>query len=93
MPDDNDMTKCDVKRLYKSNETKDMKWVQRPVAEVQEGERVRCTHCHGKVRVHRQHVSHGPQDHVEHTSREDSENCRGGHHFKGTHKRSGHPID
>jgi len=49
---------------------------------------IRCIHCHGMVRVHRKHVEHGPRDHVEHVSRQDAENCRGGHHFKGEHRMS-----
>jgi hypothetical protein len=53
---------------------------------------IRCVHCHGRVRIHQQQVAHGPQDHVEHLSRQDSENCMGGHHFKGQHRLSSEPV-
>jgi len=46
----------------------------------------RCIYCHGAVKIHRQRQLDGIQDHVEHVSREDSENCKGGIYFKGTHR-------
>jgi hypothetical protein len=49
-------------------------------------------HCQGEVRVHRQQVEHGPQDHVEHRSRKDSEGCKGGHYFQGMHRLSSRPV-
>lgn len=88
-----DMTICDARRQYKIDGKKEWKWVQVPVATLSEGEVVRCTHCHGKVRIHRQKVENGPQDHVEHPSRVDSENCCGGRNFKGTHSMSSRPVE
>jgi hypothetical protein len=53
---------------------------------------IRCSHCHGEIRVHKRHVNHGPRDHVEHLSRQDSESCRGGHYFNGEHRISSQPV-
>lgn len=54
---------------------------------------IRCMHCHGPVKLHKQKVPHGPMDHVEHKERQDSEGCKGGFYFQGTHKMSEHPIE
>jgi hypothetical protein len=74
---------------------KDWKWVERPVTGLESGRYpdLRCVHCRGAVTVHIQKVSNGPADHVEHQRREDSENCRGGSYFKGTHKVSQFPVE
>lgn len=57
-------------------------------------DRIRCIHCHGAVRLHCQQVEHGPQDHLEHLHRQDSEHCRGGHYFTGgEHRMSRQPVD
>lgn len=88
-----DMTICDVRRHYKVELAKEWRWIQVPVASVGEGETVRCSHCHGKVRVPRKRVGHVPQDHVEHSLREDSENCQGSDKFKGTHSMSSRPVN
>lgn len=53
---------------------------------------IRCMHCHGSVRVHKRQVEHGPADHVEHRSRQDSERCRAGVHFQGAHQMSLNPV-
>ena len=53
---------------------------------------IRCAHCYGKVRLPKQQVGQGPQDHVEHYSRADSEGCRAGHYFAGTHRLSANPV-
>ena len=89
------MLKCERKARFKENDEKVWKWVEAKVADLPSGEQpdIRCIHCHGRVRVHKQHVDHGPQDHVEHMSRQDSENCRGGYHFKGEHKMSLNPVE
>jgi hypothetical protein len=88
------MLKCERKALFKINNEKVWKWVEVDVAALHSGEQpeIRCIHCHGRVRVHKQNVEHGPQDHVEHLSRQDSENCRGGHYFNGEHKISLQPV-
>ncbi len=88
------MIKCEKKvvKLVEGKSTE--KWVEVFASELPSGEQpdIRCIHCHGKVRVHRQHVEHGPRDHVEHLSRQDSENCKGGHYFGGEHKMSLQPV-
>jgi len=88
------MLKCERKARFKINDEKVWKWVEVDVAALPSGEQpeIRCIHCHGRVRVHKQNVAHGPQDHAEHMSRQDSENCRGGHYFKGEHKISLQPV-
>lgn len=89
------MTKCEAKRPFIIDEKKVFKWVEVDVSQLSSGSQhgIRCAHCHGDVRVHKQQVKHGPADHVEHMSRQDSERCRGGHHFKGIHQLSQHPVE
>ena len=79
------MLKFERKALFKINDEKVWKWVEAEVASLHSGKEqaIRCIHCHGQVRVHKQQVVHGTQEHVEHLSRKDSENCRGGHYFNG----------
>lgn len=88
------MTKCEQKKPFMRDGKKVWEWVEVPVSTLASGSRadVRCMHCHGAVRVHKQHVDHGPVDHVEHRSRQDSENCMGGIYFKGAHQMSSHPV-
>lgn len=94
MPDEL-MTRCERRTQYKIDGTYEWRWKEIPVAEAigATGKNLRCMHCHGSVRVHQQRVDHGPQDHVEHLSRQDSQNCRGGHYFEGTHRLSSQPVD
>lgn len=53
---------------------------------------VRCAHCYGAIRIHKQRVPHGPQDHAEHLFVQDSAHCKAGHHFTGSHKESSAPV-
>ncbi len=94
MPRDMMLT-CERKALFKAGDQKVWKWVETEVADLPSGKQpdIRCMHCHGRVQVHKQNVSHGPQDHVEHRSRQDSEACRGGHYFKGEHRMSSQPVE
>ena len=89
------MYSCEVKALFKNSDgSKYWKWVEKPVSMIPgKADGVRCMHCHGAVRVHKQQVEHGPGDHVEHKMKQDSENCRGGMYFKGTHKMSFDPVE
>ena len=88
------MLKCEQKRDVTIDGMMSQRWVEVSASELPSGMQpdIRCMHCHGEVRVHRQHVEHGPRDHVEHVSRQDSENCKGGHHFKGEHRMSLQPV-
>ena len=66
---------CEVKRQYLIDGQRVWRWKRTPVAEVLRGEEIRCHECKGKVRHHKKRVSHGPKDHVEHYTRQDSEQC------------------
>ena len=92
MPLDDHMYDCDARVLFVANGAKVWRW-ESAVTAIGDDRDVRCTHCHGAVRIHRQQVAHGPADHVEHLRRVDSEHCRGGHHFKGEHRRSEQPVE
>lgn len=89
------MYQCERRTQYKVDGQYDWRWKEVPVSEAigSDGNNIRCVHCHGAVRIHQQQVPHGPQDHVEHLSRRDSENCRGGHYFKGEHRLSTQPVE
>ena len=92
---DSIMIRCEQKKLFKIEEKKEWKWVEVDVPKLISGPKVdiRCVHCHGRVRVHKQPVEHGPADHVEHMSRQDSEYCRGGQYFTGLHRMSPNPVE
>jgi len=52
-----DMTlKCERKAQFKVNDEKIWRWVEVDVADLPSGGQpeVRCIHCHGRVRVHKQ---------------------------------------
>jgi len=91
------MAICERKTQFKNldNGEKYLKWKEVPVTSLSSGEQphIRCAHCHGRVTVHKQQVEHGQYDHVQHLSRKDSENCKGGSYFKGEHKMSLCPVE
>jgi hypothetical protein len=88
------MLRCAQRREYLVNGKHEWRWKEVAVADAVDagGEHIRCMHCHGSVRTHRQKVAHGPQDHVEHRSRQDSVGCRGGIYFDGSHRLSATPV-
>lgn len=88
------MLRCEQRRRFKIDGQIELRWKEVPVSEVVAGAEgdVRCLHCHGAIRIHRQQVDHGPQDHAEHRRRADSQGCRGGHYFEGTHRISAFPV-
>lgn len=88
------MTVCQKRTLFKRDEAKVWEWVEVPVSRLCSGIQpgIRCAHCHGAVRVHKQQVEHGPCDHIEHVSHQDSVNCKGGHYFIGNHAMSLNPV-
>lgn len=88
------MTKCQKKKLFMRGENKVWEWVEVEVSSIISGARgdIRCMHCYGAVRVHKQQVEHGPVDHVEHRDRQDSEHCKGGIYFQGVHRISINPV-
>lgn len=89
-----EMTRCDHMRRYKVGGEYEWRWKTVGVEEIVgvPKPKIRCAHCHGAVRLHEQQVAHGPRSHVEHRSRQDSEGCRGGHYFLGTHRMSSVPV-
>ena len=89
------MTRCEQRKEYKVNDEYEWRWKEVAVSEAlgAQATDVRCVHCHGAVRIHKQQVGHGPRDHVEHRLRQDSESCRGGIHFQGIHRMSTQPVE
>lgn len=90
------MTKCEKKKLFLRDGLKYEEWAPEKVSNLMSGAargQIRCMHCHGAVRVHKQKVPHGPVDHVEHLSRQDSERCKGGIYFNGNHQMSSSPVE
>jgi hypothetical protein len=90
------MTRCEQKKEFRiANGDMELRWMEVSASQVSgvSRDRLRCAHCHGAVRLHRQQVEHGPQDHVEHLLRQDSERCRAGHYFSGgEHRMSSQPV-
>lgn len=89
------MTKCEQKKPFMVNDERVWKWVAMEVSKIiGTPHEIRCLHCYGAVRVHKQRVDHGPKDHVEHLSRQDSTYCIGGMHYKGGETRmSSLPVE
>jgi len=89
------MTNCEQKKQFMLSSKKEWLWVKIPVSLVGASyEAIRCMHCHGAVRIHRQSEDHGPEDHVEHRLRQDSENCEGGSiYVEGIHRLSLQPVE
>jgi len=94
MPDDL-MTYCEQKKRFMLTSKMEWLWVKVPVSLVGTSyEAIRCMHCHGAVRIHQQRIDHGPEDHVEHASRQDSDNCQGGNiYVRGEHRLSLQPVE
>jgi hypothetical protein len=87
------MTQCEQKKQFMLTSKREWLWVKVPVSFVGSAyEAIRCVHCHGAVRVHMRKEAHGPKDHVEHRSRQDSEHCQGGIYFQGEHRLSLQPV-
>ena len=59
-------------------------WKLKPVQEAvdDEDKEFRCKDCHGAVKLYRRRIPTGPASHVEHLTREDSEYCVAGLHFR-----------
>jgi len=88
------MLRCEQKREYLIAGRRELRWKEVPVSHALDAApgTIRCMHCQGAVRVHRQRAVDGPQDHVEHRLRQDSVGCRGGIHFDGNHRLSAQPV-
>lgn len=88
------MTRCEQRKRFMVNRQIEWRWTEVAVSQISEAasKDIRCLHCHGAIRIHKQKVKHGPQDHVEHRLRQDSEHCRGGIYFKEPHQLSSQPV-
>lgn len=62
----NKIYECAVLIWFMVNGRREQRWVEREVTQIADGAKVRCKACHQPVRIHRQRVSDGPRDHVEH---------------------------
>lgn len=91
-----EMTRCEQRKEFNIAGVSEWRWVEVKASRVAgvSRDQLRCMHCHGQVRLHRQQVEHGPEDHLEHRSRQDSQHCRGGHYFDGgEHRMSTQPVE
>jgi hypothetical protein len=88
------MNNCEQQKPYLQNGAEVKRWVVVEASTVEgvPANKLRCMHCFGAVRVYKQRVPHGPQDHVEHKSRQDSRGCLGGVYFEGEHRASMQPV-
>jgi hypothetical protein len=89
-----DMYECQVLIPFKKDGKTVLKWAVKPVSFLDSGAQrgIRCKHCFGEVRVHKQRVVDGPKDHVEHLKSQDAKYCRGGDTFCGEHRPSEWPV-
>jgi hypothetical protein len=83
---------CEVKAAYQTPSGIELRWKKADVELSADTDQIRCAHCSGAVRVHRKRKPDGVRDHVEHRSRQDSENCKAGYYFEGVHARSLSPV-
>jgi hypothetical protein len=90
------MYECETSVLIQGPDgRRQRQWKARAVRLIDDGDTIRCMHCHGEVRIHRQQVPTGPRDHVEHRSGDDARHCRGGAEFRGpdaAHRMSQAPV-
>lgn len=84
---------CEVRRLFIVDGKRVSKWVRRNASDVNREDQIRCHSCRGKVRLHVKQELNGPRDHVEHTSRQDSEGCPLGYHYRGLSRPSHSPVE
>jgi hypothetical protein len=75
---------CEVKRLFKIGDLKERRWMTKAVAEalIDGDTEFRCKDCHGAVKLFNKNVVHGPSPHAEHKTKQDSEYCPSGMHFR-----------
>lgn len=91
------MYTCEVQKPFKdlTSGAIELRWVTRSVALLARKDAIRCQHCHGRVRIHRQREPNGPADHVEHLTGPEVQNCQGGSGFKTSrqqHQMSASPV-
>lgn len=66
---------CEEFVPFIENGVRTMKWARKRVIYVDGSREVRCPYCQGEIRIHRNRVAGGPQDHFEHRHAEDSRRC------------------
>lgn len=69
---------CEEFVPFIENGVRTMKWARKRVIYVDGSREVRCPYCQGEIRIHRNRVAGGPQDHFEHLHAEDSRRCIAG---------------
>lgn len=84
---------CEVKRLHQIDGKRFWKWIIKSATEIEKSEKIRCNLCKGKVRLHKQRISAGPKDHVEHIHQEHSKICPNGFYFLGESMISIRPVE
>lgn len=57
---------CEVLIWFLREGLREQRWILREVSKITDGSKVRCKCCYQQVRIHRQRLSNGPRDHVEH---------------------------
>jgi len=89
------MTNCEQKKRFMLKREMEWLWIKIPVSLVGTSyEAIRCMYCHGAVRIRRRSVDHGSEDHVEHLSRQDAENCQDDNTYvQGKHRLSSQPVE
>jgi hypothetical protein len=86
---DSAMDRCEVKRLFKVNGVKEVRWVSVAVADVAKDSepQLRCIFCHGAVKLNK------GGDYVLHRWRADGDNCPGGSGPRGAQGLSSNPLN
>jgi hypothetical protein len=89
------MDRCEKKILVKEGGKFEPNWEEVWPSDLAKGDQpvIRCVFCHGKVQLHKRRVEHGPKDHVEHASHEDTKICRYGSNYEGTPGMSRDPVE
>jgi hypothetical protein len=84
MPSIEKIYTCEVKKLFMRNGEKRREWVTSTVSNAIRDEvtEFRCEQCHGAVKKPTKRTANGPEPHVEHKLREDSEYCPAGYYFQ-----------
>ncbi len=88
----NMMTRCETKRRFKINGVKESRWVDVAVADIVDADEpaIRCSRCHGAVKLIKKNGTSGSEDHVKHRFRQDTDNCAG---VGGAASLSSRPVD
>lgn len=72
------MTRCETKKLFKIDGKKEHRWVEVPVEDVTSESTIRCSYCHGAVKINPAKATGASEAHVTHKSRADADSCQNG---------------